>query len=98
MSSHGKDSARLLAAFRDRRATVAVIGLGYVGLPLVKAVIDAGFTGIGVDIDSEKIRMLEEGVAYLKLFDPAYFVERIREGRFFCTNDFSALRRADAII
>ncbi len=88
----------LLSAFRDRQATVAVIGLGYVGLPLVKAVVEAGFTGIGIDIDPDKIRMLHEGVAYLRHFDPAYFAGRIAEGRLACTTDFSAVAGADAIV
>ncbi|MBX3566636.1 MAG: nucleotide sugar dehydrogenase [Rhizobiaceae bacterium] len=84
--------------FRAREATVAVIGLGYVGLPLVRAIVDAGFTGLGVDIDPEKIRKLHDGVAYIAQFDPAWFTERLADGRFACTTDFSALGKADAII
>ena len=98
MTSQPTNTAELLAAFKSRQATVAVIGLGYVGLPLIKAVVEAGFTGIGIDIDPEKIRMLHAGVAYINQFDPDFFVDRIADGRFSCTTDFSALARADAII
>ena len=98
MVSHPADAAALLSAFKQRNATVAVIGLGYVGLPLIKAIVEAGFTGLGIDIDPAKIKMLHDGVAYIKQFDPAYFVERIGEGRFHCTSDFSALANADAIV
>jgi UDP-N-acetyl-D-glucosamine dehydrogenase len=98
MTERPASAAELLAAFKERRATVAVIGLGYVGLPLVKAIVEAGFTGIGIDIDPEKIRMLHDGVAYIKQFDPAFFVEQIAGGRFACTTDFASLAEADAII
>ncbi|MDQ6432569.1 nucleotide sugar dehydrogenase [Mesorhizobium sp. LHD-90] len=98
MTAHPANASDLLSTFRNRQARVAVIGLGYVGLPLVKAVVEAGFTGLGIDIDPEKIRMLHEGVAYLRHFDAAYFVERIGEGRLACTADFSAIERADAIV
>ena len=87
-----------IAAFRARAATVAVIGLGYVGLPLIKAVVDAGFTGIGIDIDPEKIRKLESGISYIDGFDPEWFTARIAERRFLPTTDFAALRDADAIV
>jgi len=91
-------AASLLEAFRARKATVAVIGLGYVGLPLVKAVVDVGFTGLGIDIDPDKIGKLEEGVAYIAALDPAWFTARIAEKRFFPSTDFAALREADAIV
>jgi UDP-N-acetyl-D-glucosamine dehydrogenase len=96
--SQPTNAAELLAAFKTRQATVAVIGLGYVGLPLIKAVVEAGFIGIGVDIDPEKIRMLHAGVAYIKQFEPGFFVDCIADGRFSCTTEFSALAKADAII
>ena len=98
MTAHPANADDLLSAFRDRQATVAVIGLGYVGLPLVKAIVEAGFTGLGIDIDPEKIRMLHEGVAYIKQFDAGFFVDRIADGRFACTADFATLSEADAII
>ncbi len=98
MSETSPDPEDLIRAFRSRKATVAVIGLGYVGLPLVKAVVDAGFTGLGIDIDPEKIRRLHEGVAYIAAFDPAWFTARIGEDRFAASTDFAALRDADAIV
>ncbi len=92
------DPAPLLQAFGERQATVAVIGLGYVGLPLLKAIVAAGFEGIGVDIDPEKIRKLEAGQSYIAHIDAGFFVERIAAGRLACTTDFAGLGKADAII
>src|ERR1700749_4742833 len=51
----------LVARFRDRSATVGIIGLGYVGLPLVQALLDNGLAVIGVDIDAGKVEALKEG-------------------------------------
>jgi UDP-N-acetyl-D-glucosamine dehydrogenase len=51
----------LTSRFRDRSATVAIIGLGYVGLPLVQALLDNGLAVIGIDIDAGKVAALREG-------------------------------------
>lgn len=56
----------LLAKLASRQAVVGVMGLGYVGLPLVRAVLDAGFRVIGFDTDSEKVRLLKDGTPYLR--------------------------------
>lgn len=88
----------LVAAFRDRIGTVAIIGLGYVGLPLVKAINDAGFQVIGLDIDEGKIAALKSGQTYIRHLPAALFIRSIAEGRFVPTSDFSELRNADAIL
>lgn len=58
------DAETLTARLRDRDATVGIIGLGYVGLPLVRAMARAGFRVIGFDIDQEKLAMLHRGETY----------------------------------
>ncbi|MCA9310931.1 MAG: nucleotide sugar dehydrogenase, partial [Phycisphaerales bacterium] len=55
----------LIQRIEARRAHVAVIGLGYVGLPLLHAVLDAGFPATGIDHDADKIRRLRAGQNYL---------------------------------
>ena len=62
---------RLLERFQARAATVAVIGLGYVGLPLADAFCRAGFTVVGFDIDADKVARLNRGVSYLKTIPDA---------------------------
>jgi UDP-N-acetyl-D-glucosamine dehydrogenase len=88
----------LLAAYRERTATVAIVGLGYVGLPLVRALEQAGFRLIGLDIDEEKISALKAGRTYIRHLPAELFTGAIAAGRFRPTADFAELREADAIL
>ena len=88
----------LASRFRERTATVAVIGLGYVGLPLVQALLDNGLTTVGVDIDPNKIAALIAGRTYIHHIPAGTFRDAIDKGRFLPTVDFAELRRADAIL
>ena len=81
-----------------KSATVGVIGLGYVGLPLVKAFSDAGFTTMGFDVDQAKVRMLEAGESYIRHISAATIRSLVRDGRFTPTVDFSGMARCDALI
>ena len=93
------DSAkRLMGAIESRSAVVAVMGLGYVGLPLVRAVHDAGFDVIGYDVDSSKIEDLREGRAYLKHPGEDLFAILSDSEYFTPTNEEESLARADVII
>ncbi len=57
---------RVLAnAVRDKQATVGVVGLGYVGLPMLVSIVRAGFRGVGVDVDPERIDALQAGRSYV---------------------------------
>ena len=49
----------------NRTGTVAIVGMGYVGMPLAHAVLEAGFSVIGFDVDSRKIQKLDSGEIYL---------------------------------
>lgn len=59
-------SDSLAAKIRDRNATVGVIGLGYVGLPLIEVFLRAGFRAIGFDVDQRKVDALTAGKSYIK--------------------------------
>ena len=83
---------------RDRDLQVAIIGLGYVGLPLMMAFHREGFRVLGVDIDQAKIDLLEKGENYIEHLDDAYVSEMSRSDRFRATTDFSELSAADAIL
>lgn len=91
-------SSRLATRLRARDATVAIIGLGYVGLPLVRATARAGFRVIGLDVDRKKIDMLERGEGYIRHLPANEFQALIAKGQFLATTDFSAVRDANAII
>jgi UDP-N-acetyl-D-glucosamine dehydrogenase len=88
----------LVARYGNRTAVVAIIGLGYVGLPLVKALTDAGFKVVGFDIDAEKIAALMDGRTYIRHLPAELFSGVISRGRFLPTTDLSQLTEADAIL
>ena len=56
----------LIAKLDDRSAVIGVIGLGYVGLPLILRYAEIGYTTIGLDIDEKKTDLLTEGQSYIK--------------------------------
>ncbi len=63
----GVDVEALRLGFAERRAKIGVIGLGYVGLPLVKALNAGGFPVTGFDVDREKVAQLEAGESYIRI-------------------------------
>lgn len=77
--------------------SVGIIGLGYVGLPLLMAFRDAGCTVVGVDVDPEKIQMLESGESYLSHIPSQRLKSCIAEGTV-VTTDFSAISEVGAIV
>ncbi len=89
---------RLLERFRARAATVGVIGLGYVGLPLADAFCRAGFTVVGFDIDDDKVARLNRGTSYLKTIPDATIAAMRDTGRFRATAGFAELAEADAVL
>ncbi|MBV9553914.1 MAG: nucleotide sugar dehydrogenase [Alphaproteobacteria bacterium] len=88
----------LVDRFRAHQARVGIIGLGYVGLPLARAVAERGFTALGFDIDADKIDVLSRGGSYIRHIPAAAIGELRRAGRFDATADFSRLSDADAIL
>jgi UDP-N-acetyl-D-glucosamine dehydrogenase len=78
--------------------SIAIIGLGYVGLPLAIQFANAGLHVIGVDVDASKIETLEKGESYIGHIEKAQITELYAKGQFVATNDFSRLTTCDAII
>jgi UDP-N-acetyl-D-glucosamine dehydrogenase len=85
-------------AFLDRKATIGVMGLGYVGLPLVKALGDQGFPVIGYDVDEARVQTLNEGTSYIKSFPQESLQTLLKEKRFEATVNPEDLARMDAIL
>jgi len=81
---------------KSKKAVVGVIGLGYVGLPLIRLFALQGFRTMGFDIDPAKIQKLKRGESYIKSI-PDALLKKFKK-RFEATSDFSRLREADAII
>lgn len=88
----------LLTKISSKQATVAVVGLGYVGLPTIRAFHDAGFSVIGYDIDDNKIKKLKAGEAYLKHLGTDWVAALAKSNRFKATSAPADLGAADAII
>ncbi len=78
-------------------ASVAVIGLGYVGLPLCLAFVESGARVVGIDTDSRKAESLARGESYIKHIEPARIAAAVAAG-FSATTDFSLVSEADAIL
>jgi len=87
----------LMNRIGSRSAVVAVIGLGYVGLPLLGAVSEAGFPAIGLDIDEEKIARLNSGKSYIRHI-PDSSIYTLTERKTVFAADFAALRGADIVL
>ena len=88
----------LQSKIEDGSAKVAVIGLGYVGLPLMGAFWDAGLPVIGFDVDARKIEMLEGGQTYLKHLGEDFVARMADSPRFEVSVDFDRLGEADAVL
>jgi UDP-N-acetyl-D-glucosamine dehydrogenase len=84
--------------FRDCNARVGVVGLGYVGLPLVEAFARAGFSVVGFDVDEAKTRLLNEGRTYIRHIPDDRIAAIVDSGRFRATADFSETADMDAIL
>ena len=92
------DVDALAERFRRRAARVGVIGLGYVGLPLLRTAAERGFVALGFDIDPAKVDRLNAGGSYLRHIDPASIAAMRETGRLSATGDFRQLAEVDAIV
>ncbi|MBI2388870.1 MAG: nucleotide sugar dehydrogenase [Deltaproteobacteria bacterium] len=88
----------LIEKFKKRDAHVVVVGIGYVGLPLVVEFARAGFRVTGYDKDPNKVRELAAGRSYIADVPSEDFAAALAEKRLFATTDPAVLRTADAII
>jgi UDP-N-acetyl-D-glucosamine dehydrogenase len=89
---------RLRVRLDKKTATVAIVGLGYVGLPLAETFVWGGFNVIGFDIDSRKIDALRAGRSYIGHIPDGRVADLIGGGRFDATDDPSRFVEADAIV
>ncbi|MEI9982789.1 MAG: nucleotide sugar dehydrogenase [Aliidongia sp.] len=89
---------RLIAKLDAADALIGVVGLGYVGLPALRAFHDCGFRTLGFDIDPRKIERLNRGETYLKTMPATAIAAMVASGRFEATGDAARLGDADAIL
>jgi UDP-N-acetyl-D-glucosamine dehydrogenase len=99
---------QLIQKIKDHKAVVGIVGLGYVGLPLMLRFTEVGFPTLGFDIDKAKVEELKKGKSYIGHIPSATIVERSRKGvqiaegktvpLFYATNDYSRASEPDALI
>jgi len=90
-------AAALLAKTKDRSALCGVVGLGYVGLPLVMEFVRAGYSVIGFDVSQKVVDLLNGGRSHIKDVPASAVAEAVRSGKFVATTDLTRLREPDAI-
>ncbi|MCA6304834.1 MAG: nucleotide sugar dehydrogenase [Phenylobacterium sp.] len=90
--------ADLMERIRSRRAVVGVIGLGYVGLPLALAAVEAGFPVLGFDINPARVEAILAGRRVINYLPPEALPGALATGRLDATTDFARLAEADAVI
>jgi UDP-N-acetyl-D-glucosamine dehydrogenase len=88
----------LTAKFASRDAAIGVVGLGYVGLPLLIAYAKAGFRAVGIDIDPAKPAALLAGRSYIKHIPGEEVAAALASGKLEATTDFAVIAGLDAII
>ena len=87
-----------LEKIENGSALIGVVGLGYVGLPLILGFVSRGFQVMGIDIDRKKIDSLRAGESYIEHIPSGPIAEAVESGKLEVTTDFSEASRADALI
>lgn len=93
-----RNRRQLLDLIQRRDARVGVIGLGYVGLPLVLAFCEAGFQVLGFDLDSQKVATLNDGRTYLAAFPEERIRPLVEKGKLEATSALHRLGEPDVLI
>ena len=86
-----------LSRIQDKSAVIGIVGLGYVGLPLMLRFAEVGYKVLGFDIDKNKVDSLQQGKSYIEHIS-ADSIQLARERGFEATTDFSRAPEADALI
>jgi len=87
----------LIQKLKEKNAHVAILGLGYVGLPLAVVFAEAGFRVTGIDPDSRKVNSLKKSVSYIPDVKTESVEKLVQSGYLTATTDFSVLKEVDAV-
>ncbi|MSR76852.1 MAG: nucleotide sugar dehydrogenase [Candidatus Omnitrophica bacterium] len=82
----------------SKKARIAIIGQGYVGLPLANAFASHGFRVTGIDLDARKISMIQKGVSYIEDISSASLTKLVKQKRLFASCSYEPLRDSDVVI
>jgi len=89
---------QLLERFKAKQGRVVVVGIGYVGLPLVAEFAREGFRVTGLDYDTRKVELLNQGESYIRDVPSSDLASHVRAGRLDATANPGVLREADAVV
>ncbi|MEX2162090.1 MAG: nucleotide sugar dehydrogenase [Anaerolineales bacterium] len=92
-----ENRSNLERKLRERSAQVAVLGLGYVGLPLATVFAEAGFNVLGIDPDPRKVEALKAGTSYIPDVPSEQVARLVKAKKLRATTDFAELAKADAV-
>jgi len=87
----------LIQKLQDKTARVAVLGLGYVGLPFATVFAEAGYSIVGIDPDTAKVDSINQGISYIPDVPTELISNLVRNDMLKATIDFSVLENADAV-
>jgi len=87
----------LIKKLKDKEAHIAVLGLGYVGLPLAVVFGEAGYNVTGIDPDARKVDSINKGVSYIPDVKTETVAALVESGNLTATTDFSMLKKMDAV-
>lgn len=87
----------LLEKIENKQAKIAIIGMGYVGLPLAVSFAKAGYRVIGIDVVSEKVAMLNRGESYVEDVPDEVLRPLVQQGLIKASTDYAAVAEVDAI-
>lgn len=91
-------SKALIEKFAKKQAKIGIVGIGYVGLPLMLRYAEVGFQAIGFDIDQAKVDSLMQGKSYIEHIDSKRIQQARNQSLIEATTDFSRIAEVDAII
>jgi UDP-N-acetyl-D-glucosamine dehydrogenase len=77
---------------------IAVVGLGYVGLPLSLQFARSCVSVLGLDVDAKKVQLLNNGQSYIKHIEPSAIAEFVGSGKFSASTEFSRIKEVEAVI
>lgn len=95
---HASQKEALIDKIKTSTAKVAVIGLGYVGLPLSLCVARVGFQVLGIDLNAKRVAQINEGHSYIDDVSSEELAPFIEEGKIKAYSDFDIIAEADVVI
>ncbi|NVM04296.1 MAG: nucleotide sugar dehydrogenase [Candidatus Helarchaeota archaeon] len=88
---------KLKEKIKNRKLKIAVIGLGYVGLPLAVEFTKNGYNVVGIEKDEKRMQMVNKGYSYIEDVNSEFLKDAVNSKKMTVTNDYSALKKVDCI-